>query len=225
MTSLSHATNLGAASARPLAIAADDQQRRRRRRCERHCCSTAALAFARGHGFSRQVHLANKRDSRATSSLTFACAQPTSLALSFSSFAEDNKPQRRATSRVARRSGVTNQLTYLLTRPAYRSCRFPGLARTRASRPPARRTNGRTGRTGLDRPCRGPGATGRRVESYYESFIVVPRAREDRQECRSSSTGTLIASRSPTPRHTSRRCVRGSLRGGSLGGCTPRSRC
>lgn len=50
-------------------------------------------------------------------------------------------------------------------------------------------------------------STGRRVESYYESFIVVPRAREDRQECRSSSTGTLIASRSPTPWRTSRRCV------------------
>lgn len=35
-----------------------------------------------------------------------------------------------------------------------------------------------------------------RVESYYENFIGVPRAREDREECRSSSCiGALIASR------------------------------
>lgn len=55
-----------------------------------------------------------------------------------------------------------------------------------------------------DRPCRGSvvhRADSRRVESYYESFIGVLRAREDREECRSSScTGELIASRSLTSR-------------------------
>lgn len=61
-------------------------------------------------------------------------------------------------------------------------------------------------------------APGRRVESYYESFIGVPRAREDREECRSSScTGELIASRSLTLRGAhGTDDARGSLRGGSL---------
>lgn len=61
-------------------------------------------------------------------------------------------------------------------------------------------------------------APGRGVESYYESFIGVPRAREDREECRSSScTGELIASRSLTLRGAhGTDGARGSLRGGSL---------